>query len=169
MDAVAKISPDESSSSKRNMYIEQNVGDELAQHIASLDIKTAACDLVQVAKELDLDITQVASAYFMFGEELGFEWLRGQAEMVETADHWDRLAVNSILGDLQDQQKILTRTVLIGRNNTSCLKAGKKWLRDNQSATIRVKKLLQDFQSTGALNVTKMGFAARQIRNVIID
>lgn len=169
MDTVAEISPGESSSGNRNMYIEQNVDEELAQHIASLDIKIAACDLVQVAKELALDITQVASAYFMFGEELGFEWLRGQAEMVETSDHWDRLAVNSILGDLQDQQKIITRTALIGCNNAGCLKAVKKWLRDNQSATIRVKKLLQDFKNAGALNVTKMGFAARQIRNVIID
>ncbi|MBL4601440.1 MAG: NAD-glutamate dehydrogenase, partial [Emcibacteraceae bacterium] len=112
MDTVSKTASDESISGKRNMYSEQNVPKDLAQHIASLDIKTAACDLVQVAKELDIDVTQIAAAYFMFGEELGFEWLRSQAEMVETSDHWDRLAVNSILGDLQDQQKILTRTAL---------------------------------------------------------
>ena len=169
MDTVAQSSSDEVFAGKRNMYTEQNVDEELAQHIASLDIKTAACDLVQVAKELDLDVTQVASAYFMFGEELGFEWLRSQAEMVETTDHWDRLAVNSILGDLQDQQKILTRTALNGCKDEGCPKAAKKWVTDNQSATIRVKKLLQDFQNAGALNVTKMGFAARQIRNVVVD
>ncbi|MBL4604058.1 MAG: NAD-glutamate dehydrogenase, partial [Emcibacteraceae bacterium] len=102
-------------------------------------------------------------------EELGFEWLRSQAEMVETSDHWDRIAVNSILGDLQDQQKILTRTALNGCKDSGCLKAAQKWINDNQSATIRVKKLLQDFQNAGNLNVTKMGFAARQIRNVVVD
>ena len=169
MDTVTKTATDDSFSGKRNMYTEQNVPTKLAQHIASLDINTAACDLVQVAKELDIDVTQIAAAYFMFGEELGFEWLRSQAEMVETSDHWDRLAVNSILGDLQDQQKILTRTALNGCKDKDSLKAAQKWVDDNQSATIRVKKLLQDFQNAGNLNVTKMGFAARQIRNVVVD
>lgn len=169
MDTVTKTSPDDSFLNKKNMYTEQNVDDALATHIASLDIKTAACDLVQVAKELNLDVTQVAAAYFMFGQELGFDWLRAQAEMVETSDHWDRLAVNSILGDLQDQQKILTRTALNGCKDKDCVVNAQKWVSDNESSTERVKKLLDDFQHAGNLNVTKMGFAARQIRNVVVD
>jgi len=169
MDTEAQSSSDDSFMGKMNMYTEQNVEEDLAQLIASLDIKTAACDLVQVAKELGIDVTEVAKAYFKFGEELGFDWLRNQAELVETSDHWDRLAVNSILGDLQDQQKILTRTALSGSKEKECEKAAEKWLKDNNLATLRVKKLLQDFQNAGTINVTKMGFAARQIRNVVVD
>ncbi|MBT6036865.1 MAG: NAD-glutamate dehydrogenase [Kordiimonadaceae bacterium] len=169
MNTVTEKCSDDSFNTKKNMYTEQSVDEDLAQHIASLDIKTAACDLVQVAKELNVDVTQVATAYFMLGDELGFDWLRSQAEMVETADHWDRLAVNSILGDLQDQQKILTRTTLNGCKDKDCLISAKKWVSDNQSSTLRVRNLLQDFQSSGTINVTKMGFAARQIRNVIVD
>ncbi len=169
MDTVAKVASDESYLNKKNMYTEQNVDEALAGHIASLDIKTAACDLVQVAKELNLDVTQVAEAYFLFGDALGFDWLRAQAEMVETSDHWDRLAVNSILGDLQDQQKILTRTALNGCKDKDCINSANKWIEDNKSSTGRVKKLLDDFKHAGNLNVTKMGFAARQIRNVVVD
>lgn len=160
---------DEAFLNKTRMYTEQNVDQKLADHIASLDIKTAACDLVQVSKELNIDVTDIAKAYFMLGEKLGFEWLRTQAELVETGDHWDRLAVNSILGDLQDQQKILTRTTLRGCSGKNSRKAAQKWIDDNQLATVRVQKLLQDFQSSGPINVTKMGFAARQIRNVVVD
>lgn len=169
MDTVAKVASDESYLNKKNMYTEQNVDEALAGHIASLDIKTAACDLVQVAKELNLDVTQVAEAYFLFGDALGFDWLRAQAEMVETSDHWDRLAVNSILGDLQDQQKILTRTALNGCKDKDCINSANKWIEDKKSSTGRVKKLLDDFKHAGNLNVTKMGFAARQIRNVVVD
>nr|WP_250646717.1 NAD-glutamate dehydrogenase [Pseudemcibacter aquimaris] len=154
---------------KKNMYSEQNVDKDLAEYIASLDVKTASCDLVQVAQELGVDVKSVASAYFIFGHELGFDWLRSQAELVETSDHWDRLAVNSILGDLQDQQKILTRTALNGSKGKECKKAAEKWISDNKLSTERVKKLLQDFQHAGTINVTKMGFAARQIRNVVVD
>ncbi len=169
MNTVAESSSDDSFANKRSMYTEQNVDEALAQHIASLDIKTAACDLVQVSKELKIGVQDVAIAYFMLGDELGFDWLRSQAELVETSDHWDRLAVNSILGDLQDQQKILTRTTLHGCKNSDCLKSAQKWVKDNHSATKRVRKLIQDFQNAGNINVTKMGFAARQIRNVVVD
>ncbi len=169
MNTVAENSSDETFMNKTHMYTEQHVDQDLAQHIASLDIKTAACDLVQVAKELNIDVTDIAKAYFMLGNKLGFDWLRNQAELVETSDHWDRLAVNSILGDLQDQQKILTRTTLSGCKGKDTLKAAEKWVANNQPATVRVNKLLQDFQNSGQLNVTKMGFAARQIRNVVVD
>ena len=169
MDTSATSSGDTNIANKKNMYTEQNVDETLAEYIASLDVKIAACDLVQVAQELSSDVTDIAKAYFMLGEELGFDWLRNQAELVETADHWDRLAVNSILGDLQDQQKILTRTTLSTCKGKDCVKSAKKWVDDNQSATLRVRKLLEDFQSAGNINVTKMGFAARQIRNVVVD
>ena len=169
MDTVTKASPNDSFSNKKKMYAEQNVDDDLAQHIASLDIKTAACDLVQVAKELNINVTGIATAYFMLGKELGFDWLKNQAELVETSDHWDRLAVNSILGDLQDQQKILTRTALINTKDGEYLEAAQKWLSDNRTSTMRVRNLLEDFKTAGYFNVTKMGFAARQIRNVVVD
>jgi len=169
MDTVAVKPSDGNFNNKKNMYTEQSVDEDLAQHIAGLDRKTAACDLVQVSKELKLDVTQVATAYFMLGEELSFDWLRSQAELVETADHWDRLAVNSILGDLQDQQKILTRTTLHGCKDKDCLESAQKWIDDNQPSTLRIRNLLQDFQSAGTINVTKMGFASRQIRNLIVD
>lgn len=169
MDTSATPSGEANIANKKNMYTEQGVDDILADYIASLDVKIAACDLVQVAQELSSNVTDIAKAYYMLGDELGFDWLRSQAELVETTDHWDRLAVNSILGDLQDQQKILTRTTLSTCKGKDCVKSAKKWVDDNQSATLRVRKLLEDFKSAGNINVTKMGFAARQIRNVVVD
>jgi len=118
---------------------------------------------------MDIDVTDVARAYFMLGEKIGFDWLRGEAELVESSDHWDRLAVNSVVADLLDQQKNLTRSALRGLENGDTIEAAQAWLTTVESSTARIQKLIHDFQTAGRINVTKLGFAARQIRNVIID
>ena len=160
---------DDSIKFKAAMYCEQNVGEDLASHISNLELKVAACDIVMVADELDTDVSQVAQAYFMLGDKIGFDWLRTEAEMVESSDHWDRLAVNSVVADLLDQQKNLTRSALGGQMNGDSMAAAEQWLTTVEGSTNRIQKLIHDFQTSGRINVTKLGFAARQIRNVIVD
>ena len=151
------------------MYREQKVPEDLAIHIANLEMKIAACDIVMVAQEIKIDVTDVARAYFMLGGEVGFDWLRTEAELVESSDHWDRLAISSVIADLLDQQKNLTRSALKDLTDGDPLEAAKVWLKKAEHSTSRIQKLIQDFQTSGRINVTKLGFAARQIRNVIID
>ncbi len=160
---------DASMVSKIAMYCEQNVDEKLARHIANLELEIAACDIVTVAHDMKNDVIDVAKAYFMLGEKIGFDWLRTEAELVESSDHWDRLAVNSVVADLLDQQKTLTRTVLNNVKKGKSLEATENWLEGAENSTNRIQKLLHDFQTAGRINVTKLGFAARQIRNVIIN
>jgi len=160
---------DDSLRCKIAMYCEQNVDQVLATHIANLELKISACDIVMVAKDMNIDVVDVAQAYFVLGDKIGFDWLRAQAELVESTDHWDRLATNSVVTDLLDQQKYLTRTALVDLKDSDTMEAARLWLEKVEHSTDRIQKLIKDFQSTGRINVTKLGFAARQIRNVIID
>jgi glutamate dehydrogenase len=152
---------------KMSMYHEHHVPKDLAHHITNLESKMAACDIVQVAHDRKFDISEIADAYSILGGSMGFDWLRAQAEVVETSDHWDRLAVNSILGDLQDQQKTLTRAILKNIKTGDAVKYTHNWLESAQGSKDRVQKLIHDFQSSGTINVTKLGFATRQIKNAI--
>ena len=167
MPIVVQTTHEESLKAKIAMYCEQSVSEDLATRISNLEMKVAACDIVQVAEEQKRDVVDVAKAYFMLGDEMGFDWLRDQAEMAETADHWDRLAVKSVVSDLLDQQKLLTRRTLHESKNRSSLAAAKEWLADSEASTARIQKLIREFQLAGHINVTKLGFAARQIRNVV--
>ncbi|WP_417623930.1 NAD-glutamate dehydrogenase [Paremcibacter congregatus] len=161
---------DDSLNCKIAMYCEQNVDRELAAHIANLELTVAACDMVLVAQEMDIDILDVARAYFLLGDKIGFDWLRAEAEVVESSDHWDRLATNSVVADLLDQQKNLTRSALANlKKGGDSVEAATAWLKKVDNSIHRIQKLITDFQVTGRINVTKLGFAARQIRNVIID
>lgn len=160
---------DDSLKLKVAMYCEQHVGEELAIHIANLELKVAACDIVMVADELKTDVTDVAQAYFMLGDKIGFDWLRAEAELVESSDHWDRLAINSVVADLLDQQKNLTRSALSNPDGGDSIVAAQNWLQKVDGSIKRIQNLIHDFQTTGRINVTKLGFAARQIRNVIVE
>ncbi len=160
---------DDSLKFKVAMYCEQRVGEELAINISNLELKVAACDIVMVADELKTNVADVAQAYFMLGDKIGFDWLRAEAELVESTDHWDRLAVNSVVADLLDQQKNLTQSALSNLNGGDSMVATKDWLKKVDGSTNRIQKLIHDFQTTGRVNVTKLGFAARQIRNVIVE
>ena len=160
---------DEGLKCKIAMYCEQNVNEELATHIANLEMKIAACDIVVVAHDMEMDVIDVAQAYFMLGDKIGFDWLRAEAELVESSDHWDRLAINSVMADLLDQQKTLTRTALNDMGEGSSIEAAQCWLTKAENSTMRIQKLIHDFQTAGRINVTKLGFAARQIRNVIVN
>ncbi|MCF6215185.1 MAG: NAD-glutamate dehydrogenase [Emcibacter sp.] len=160
---------DDGLKSKIAMYCEQGVDEKLATHIANLELKIAACDIVLVALDMKIDVADVARAYFMLGDKIGFDWLRAEAELVESSDHWDRLAINSVVTDLLDQQKNLTRSALKDLGENDSIDAARLWLEKVESSTNRIQKLIHDFQTSGRVNVTKLGFAARQIRNVIID
>ncbi|NOZ43281.1 MAG: NAD-glutamate dehydrogenase [Alphaproteobacteria bacterium] len=151
------------------MYCEQQVNEDLARHIANLETNIAACDIVMVAQDMAIDVIDVARAYFILGDKIGFDWLKSEAELVESSDHWDRLATNSVVADLLDQQKHLTRSALADLNGRDSAEAAENWLEKVKISTNRIQKLIHDFQTSGRINITKLGFAARQIRNVIID
>tara|TARA_B100001939_G_scaffold343387_1_gene356007 strand:- start:9983 stop:14836 length:4854 start_codon:yes stop_codon:yes gene_type:complete len=167
MPIVVNSSHEESLRAKIAMYCEQSVSEDLATHISNLEMKLAACDIVQVARDLNRDVVDVARAYFMMGDEMGIDWIRDQAEMVEAADHWDRLAVSAVISDLLDQQKLLTRHAIQTYENGAAIDSVKAWLKNSEAARARINKLIKEFQSTGQINVTKLGFAARQLRNVV--
>ena len=116
---------------------------------------------------MNRDVVDVVRAYFMMGDEMGIDWIRDQAEMVEAADHWDRLAVSAGISDLLDQQKLLTRHAIQTYENGAAIDSVKAWLKNSEAARARINKLIKEFQSTGQINVTKLGFAARQLRNVV--
>jgi len=168
MPTVAQTRHQDSLQNKIAMYCEQCVDTDLATHIASLEMSGAICDIVEVAALSALDVEDVAKTYFKIGDLLGYDWLRAQTEIVHTADHWDRLATAAIIGDLYDQQRIVTAQVIEQSGGQNGLKAVDQWIADsNNHISTRIHNVIQEFQKGGQINVTKLGYATRQMRNMI--
>ncbi|MFN3232989.1 MAG: NAD-glutamate dehydrogenase [Alphaproteobacteria bacterium] len=135
------------------------VPEELAWTVANLAPLSSACDILLLAENCDSDLDDVASTYFRVGDLVGFDWLRAAGEDVPTVEHWDRLAVNSIVEDLYDQQRELAAQALVKGSADA-------WRESHKAALTRVNQLVAELRSSGTLSVSKLGYVARQLRGV---
>jgi glutamate dehydrogenase len=152
---------------KIGMLTEQGIAEPLARRVSNLEALGAACDICEVADSLARPVGDVAIAYFKVGAAFGLDWLRANAEMLNTEDNWDRRAVTSILEDILEQQRNLTREAL---RHTAKGKGGdpsRIWLAEQAHPVARAAQIIAELGAAGPLNVAKLGYAARHIRSLI--
>ncbi|MBI1179477.1 MAG: NAD-glutamate dehydrogenase, partial [Alphaproteobacteria bacterium] len=138
---------------------EKGVPDDLARRIASLAPVSAGGDLVLLRERASAPVDEIARTYFAVGERSGLDWLREAREMVSVHDHWDHLALGSIVEDLYDQQRALAAMAL----EQGGLEA---WQARHAKALERAGELITELSTSGPLTVGKLGYVARQIRGV---
>jgi len=124
-------------------------------------------DIISVAEQATKKIDYAAEVHFALGDAIGFDWLRQRAERIVTADHWDVLAVRSLLEDLSDQQRSLALAVCTGADKKSAAVATRDWLKAEQTRIIRATRLVDELKTSGALSVSKLSFAARHLRSIL--
>ncbi|MEE8370538.1 MAG: hypothetical protein V3R73_00225, partial [Sphingomonadales bacterium] len=152
---------------KCSAYRSKGVPDGLARKVSAIAVMSAASDIVNVAESLDRKVQDVARAYFEVGNVVGFDWLRSTALTVMPDDHWDFLAIGSVVDDLADQQRELTRLILSAAKGTGGLTAVAKWRKAESATVFRTGRLLDDLRSSGAVTVAKLSYAARQCRSML--
>jgi glutamate dehydrogenase len=137
----------------------QGVPADLAHRVALLGPLASACDMVLLAERSAASLDDIAGVYFAVGERVGLDWLRQAVDLVATGDHWDRLALGSIVEDLYDQQRELTGMALAEGGLGV-------WERNHAKALERARELIGELQTSGMVTVGKLGYVARQIRGV---
>lgn len=142
-----------------SLLVAKGVPAELAHRIACLGPMLSAPDIVLLMERDTGALDDIARAYFAVGERTGLDWLRGATEMVVTGDHWDRLALGSIVDDLYDQQRELAGMALSEGGLDP-------WAANHAKALDRARELIAEMQSSGSVTVGKLGYVARQIRGV---
>jgi glutamate dehydrogenase len=151
---------------KRDMYKEQGVPDDLARDVAALDPLVAACDIIDVAGHSKLSVEATASCYFRLGSLIGLDWLRSAAEDFQVSDYWESLAINAMIDDMLLQQKHLAIAALKSADKSSLPEAAAEWVRRNKAGVERMHQLLADFRTSGSVDVSKLGYATRFIRQL---
>jgi glutamate dehydrogenase len=159
---------------KTKFYQSKGVPEALAKNVAALEPLSSACDIVLAANESGKPVEDVAQVYFSLGAELGLDWLRSQAESIETDDHWERSAIGAMQLDLLARQRVLTSLVLA--NGTADKKPKQKqnslvatWLGQHSTAVDRHRQLIDDLQSAGLIDVSKLSYATHQVGRLMRD
>ena len=137
-------------------FQQQGVPAALAEKVARLEVLSSAFDIISVAHRAKQSVATVGKVYFDLGTRLAFAILRASANQIVTTTHWERLAVQSLIADLYDEQRRLALALI----------ENPKWLETNNAAMGRFERFMQDLQSGDTHDIARLMVALRHIREL---
>ncbi|MEM9782305.1 MAG: NAD-glutamate dehydrogenase [Pseudomonadota bacterium] len=151
--------------------IAAGVPEELAGRLAGLEFIGGLLDVIDVALQQERDVVQVCETYFAVGARFGLDWLRAEARGLETADHWEQVAVSRLIGDLRAQQSQIAAAALSLAGCDSSIDRGRAcidaWAGAKAEEARRADQLMTELKAGEALTVSKLAVAASQFRAVV--
>ena len=157
--AALKIFEDE-----EQALIERGTPPELARIIARLDPLSAACDIVEVARQSNIDPASVSPLFFAVGYRYGCNWLRTHTEYLPQHEHWDRLAAQAITEDSYAHQRTLTSRVLTAGDSNPQLEEIDLWAKKNGEAVHRFESIFGEIMEARNLDLATLNVANRALR-----
>ncbi len=136
----------------------------LAKRAAAFEPMASACDIVYLANETGRTVEEVAQAYFAVGDRIGLDELRRASGQVVCDNHWDRLAIASIVDDIYDQQRDYTETVLA--DGLESCDAVDLWVDAHDAGMGRARDLIAEAKTSGPVTLAKLGYVSRQLRGL---
>lgn len=153
---------------KITVLTDGGVPETLAKQVAVLEPLAAGCDIVDVAVDSGKPVEDVGRVYFQLGNLLGLDWLRGEAEALETETRWERAAIDAIVEDLFSQQRALAYYVVSAVGDNSCLFAVDEWSKQHTNDIARGAAMVNEFRNSGGVDIAKLAVANRNIRRIIV-
>ena len=136
----------------------------LATDMARLGPLAAALDVVQVAREAELDTDGVATVFFETGSRFACSWIRAQARKLPRLEHWDMLAAQAIEEDSYAHQRSLTARVLAQEGEPPGIAGVDAWEAANADPVARFRVVLGELKSATSLNLSMLNVVNRSLR-----
>jgi glutamate dehydrogenase len=148
--------------------------DDLARAVAFLRPTVATADIGDLAREAGWDAPSMARLYHQVGAAFDFDRLRVAAGAVPSQDRFDRMAVRRLVGDLKDEQLVLTRAVArscdagCGKDEMTAERAVDAWIGPRLSVVEGVRASVDEIESSGAgWTFAKLTIANATIREIV--
>jgi glutamate dehydrogenase len=90
----------------------KKVPKNLSTEISRLSLLPAIMDVIEVSKATNVSVLDVGKIYFYVGEKLDYNWLRDQVEKLPNISYWDRMLVNALESDINDQQRRVLKKIV---------------------------------------------------------
>jgi len=161
-------------SSQRQIFDERylrhknaNIPDSLASNVAGFDYLSAACDVVQVAKNAKLPVELVGRIYFEIGSRLNLGWMRQIIRRISPHSYWQRVSAKTLVDDIYDQQKRLTIEVIrhLCKDN-SCTTAISSWEEKNRIKILQLDNFITDIKAHDEQDFSMIVVALRKVRDI---
>lgn len=148
-------------------YTEQGVSEKLARNVASCNTLFTALDIVETSQKHELDLTEVAKTYYLLGNCLQLNWLRGLMNEYVVENQWDELARAGFRDDLDRVQRKLSARVLTMKSREAKEKSIQEridlWVKRYQFLMERWQKLLADIHSSDMVGFVTYSVVLREL------
>ncbi|MDJ0974149.1 MAG: NAD-glutamate dehydrogenase, partial [Planctomycetota bacterium] len=142
--------------------------EEIADRAARLYFKVPACAIVLLANDTEVPVEQVAATYFRVGSRFGFNWLRRTANRLPSDTAWDKLAVTSLVDDLENHQLNLTRRIMSTPNGDRAPdEMIDMWASTRRPLVSRAEQVVSELQAQSSLDFAMLAVASRQLNAMI--
>ncbi|MBT4879062.1 MAG: NAD-glutamate dehydrogenase, partial [Alphaproteobacteria bacterium] len=152
-------------------YVSKKVPENIAKKIASMDMMSSACQIVQVARNNnEVSIEYVAELYYSIGTKLHLRYLRLSAHNLKIDSYWDKLSLKSYMDNIYDQQMRITDEIVKYSINTkgkfTVAEIITKWLESNDKQITRFNELIYDLQTHDYPDFSMLNVAGNRIKEV---
>lgn len=150
---IHKVIPADRLQEKYDRYTNVGVPGQLAAFCAASENIYWLLDVIDVARETNEDVEQVAITYFGVGTSLNLIWLDKQIRQFSAINHWQALAKNSYRIELDNQHRALTLKVLQSGDAGSRVEQRlARWEEDRAAQIARWHYTLKDIQNTKVID-----------------
>ncbi len=159
-DALADILTEEELDAMRTRVAEyetEGFDAEFAQRCASLGWMYSSLDIVDEARNLDLEVKQVGRIYFRLFDELCLRWLRDSVENLSVEKQWHAHARGNLRDQLFGHHRVLTRRILTEhRDADDPIQA---WFGQHADSVERTRVMLDEMRATSGQDYATMQVA----------
>jgi len=138
----------------------------LARQLEPLVLATQTLEIIEIATELQVDVTDVATLYFELGKVLRLDWIRASIEGLKVDGRWPATARATLREHLAQRQNALIRSILSRDSRRSPSAELAEWLDASKDKISRVRQNLNDMEASDVVDFATLSVAIREIERL---
>jgi glutamate dehydrogenase len=139
------------------------VPEDLAERAGVWPLLHTGFDLVEVAADHGLDVSEVARVHWQVFDRLDLTWLWEGIGALPRSDRWQTQARSALRDDLLTALAGLTTTVIESSGG-----AVETWLATNERSVARTAAMFTEIRRAESYDLTTLSVALRQLRNLAL-
>jgi glutamate dehydrogenase len=145
---------------------EIGVDARLAHQMVALTALTQSLEIIEVARDHELEVAETARLYFELARGLKLDRIRQAIEELEVEGRWRAIARATLRENLAQQQSAVLRKVLANRGRHTPREALGAWLVETKDEIHRVRQILEDMEASGGLDFATLSVAIREVERL---
>jgi glutamate dehydrogenase len=142
------------------------VPEKLARRVARLALLEPALDIVALARDERVGVTDVARIYFELGVTLGLDWLHGEIDRLAVDGPWQAMARTGLRDAAMRAHREIAQQVLRTRGAARVAERVARWESERNDALAIWKRTLTEMRAVGTADFATLTVGVEAVRSL---